>query len=189
MSKIDHSLFQAHEHALQEAFGECPECGGALLVKHSKKGAFIGCANYPDCTHTQPLHETETAKLKVMEGSACPLCTAPLAIKKGRYGLFVGCTRFPDCHHMEPIKKNDDTHLNCPSCGKGHLLKRANKFGKSFYACNQYPKCRYALNDEPVKASCPDCGWNILIKKRTARGVEQQCPQKNCGYKTVVEPQ
>lgn len=187
MSKIDHSLFQANEHALQEALGDCPLCGASLHVKHSKNGAFVGCSNYPTCHHTQPLHEVENAQLKVMEGSQCPLCSASLAIKKGRYGLFIGCTRFPECHHMEPIKKKDDTQLLCPSCGEGHLLKRSNKFGKNFFACSQYPKCKYALNDEPVEKTCPDCGWKVLVKKRTAKGQELQCPQKSCGYRTVVQ--
>ncbi|MDY7083035.1 MAG: topoisomerase DNA-binding C4 zinc finger domain-containing protein, partial [Halobacteria archaeon] len=36
--------------------GECPECGGALMVRRSRKGNyFVGCDNYPDCTNTYPL--------------------------------------------------------------------------------------------------------------------------------------
>ena len=31
----------------------CPECGGELLERRSTHGVFIGCANYPTCTHTQ----------------------------------------------------------------------------------------------------------------------------------------
>ena len=109
MSKIDHSLFSAHEHALEEAFGLCPLCEGKLRLKHGKSGKFIGCSQYPECEYTKPLHETETTELKKIEGSHCPECEAQLAIKKGRYGLFIGCTNFPECHHIEPIKKEDDT--------------------------------------------------------------------------------
>ncbi len=32
--------------------GKCISCGGDMLVKHSKKGRFLGCSNYPDCTNT-----------------------------------------------------------------------------------------------------------------------------------------
>ncbi|WP_234050068.1 MULTISPECIES: type I DNA topoisomerase [unclassified Xanthobacter] len=34
----------------------CPTCGnGRLSLKMGKFGAFIGCSNYPECRHTQPL--------------------------------------------------------------------------------------------------------------------------------------
>jgi DNA topoisomerase-1 len=31
----------------------CPECGGDLVERKGKRGAFWGCSNYPTCTHTQ----------------------------------------------------------------------------------------------------------------------------------------
>lgn len=37
-----------------EPIGElCPDCGGDLLLRQGKKGAFIGCSNYPTCTFTR----------------------------------------------------------------------------------------------------------------------------------------
>jgi DNA topoisomerase-1 len=30
----------------------CTSCGGNMLVKHSRKGRFLGCSNYPECTNT-----------------------------------------------------------------------------------------------------------------------------------------
>ncbi len=32
--------------------GECKICGGNMIVKHSRKGRFLGCSNYPECTNT-----------------------------------------------------------------------------------------------------------------------------------------
>jgi DNA topoisomerase-1 len=32
--------------------GICTGCGGNMIVKHSKRGRFLGCSNYPDCTNT-----------------------------------------------------------------------------------------------------------------------------------------
>lgn len=29
--------------------GICPRCGGKLVEKHGKYGAFLGCSNYPKC--------------------------------------------------------------------------------------------------------------------------------------------
>lgn len=30
----------------------CPKCGGQLIPKKGKYGAFIGCGNYPECRYT-----------------------------------------------------------------------------------------------------------------------------------------
>jgi len=32
----------------------CPSCGGQLRQRQGKRGAFWGCANYPDCNFTAP---------------------------------------------------------------------------------------------------------------------------------------
>ena len=187
MSKIDHSLFSAHEHALEEAFGLCPECGAKLHLKHGKSGKFIGCSQYPNCSYTKPLHETETTELKKIEGSHCPECDSQLAIKKGRYGLFIGCSNFPECHHIEPIKKESDTKLTCPLCKEGHLVKRTNKYGKNFFACSEFPSCKYAVNHPPVNKTCPKCSWPIMTEKTTHQSKVLQCPQRTCLFKIIEE--
>lgn len=182
MSKIDHSLFSAHEHALEHTFGDCPECGSHLHIRNSKSGPFIGCSAYPECTFSKPLHDQQTTTLKEIAGALCPKCGHTLAIKKGRYGMFIGCTDFPQCHYIEPIKKQEDTHFLCPQCKTGHIIERTNKYGKRFYACNHYPKCKYVVNFPPVAGSCPDCGWALLIAKKGKRC----CPQPNCDFQ--VDP-
>ncbi|RDV24752.1 hypothetical protein DXV75_11770 [Alteromonas aestuariivivens] len=178
MSKIDHSLFNADEHARSHTFGDCPECGKALRVRNSKSGPFIGCSGYPQCQFSKPLHDAQTTTLKVIEDTHCPECGNEMAIKKGRYGMFIGCTNFPACHHIEPIKAQNDTQLTCPKCQKGHLLERTNKYGKRFFACNHYPQCRYVLNFPPVAQACPQCGWSVLIDKKG----KLCCPQTDCDY-------
>lgn len=32
--------------------GNCPRCGGRLLLKKSERGEFVGCENYPSCRFT-----------------------------------------------------------------------------------------------------------------------------------------
>jgi putative DNA topoisomerase len=182
MSKIDHSLFNADEHALEAAFGVCPLCQNKLVIKRGKTGAFIGCSAYPHCEYSKPLYDTETADIKVIEGSSCPECQAQLVVKKGRYGLFIGCSNFPQCHHISSIKQQH-TKFKCPICEAGELVKRTGKTGKSFYACNQYPDCRYLLNHQPVMHSCPACQWPIMQERKTAAGLLWQCPQKQCQHK------
>ncbi len=65
--------------------------------------------------------------------------------------MFVGCSNYPACHHIESInqpepEKQSQEHHACPECGKGHLVERKTRFGKTFYACDNYPKCKFAVN-------------------------------------------
>lgn len=187
MSKIDNSLFSVNKGALKDAYGDCPDCGGELSIKHSKNGPFVGCLNYPTCEYKRALNSLpETEVVKTIEGSKCPQCSASLVIKKGRYGLFIGCEKFPECGYHEPINKADDTHLTCPSCNKGHLVARTNKFGKSFYACDAYPKCRYIVNHTPVKQDCPECQWPIMVEKKVGGKQILECPQRRCGHRLNI---
>ena len=183
MSKIDHSLFNATEHALEQVTDLCPKCQSGLKIKHAKAGPFLGCSNYPQCDFTKPLHEYENADVKVIEGSECPECQSELVIKKGRYGLYIGCSKFPECHYIKSSQAQEQDKIKCPACADGQLTKRANKFGKQFYPCDNYPHCKYAVNVKPLAHVCPKCQWPIMLEKKTASGVVLQCPQRLCGHK------
>ena len=45
-----------YEIRSQEAVedGRCPKCGGHLVLRNGKHGAFYGCSNYPNCKYTHP---------------------------------------------------------------------------------------------------------------------------------------
>ncbi|MDP1709100.1 MAG: type I DNA topoisomerase [Gammaproteobacteria bacterium] len=175
----------------QEALDEaCPKCGKALSIRLGRRGKFIGCTAYPDCDYTRNLDDKPgLAEPEIVQGRNCPLCDHPLLIKAGRYGKFIGCTNYPNCKHIEPLEKPADTGVECPVCHAGTLLKRKSRYGKIFYSCATYPKCTYAVWNEPVPESCPKCQWPLLTLKTTKRrGTEKVCPQKECGYATPAEP-
>jgi DNA topoisomerase-1 len=73
----------------------CPTCNtGDLVIKFGRNGKFIGCSNYPDCTHTEPYIE--------LTGIICPKCgvahggeIVERKTKRGR--TFFGCSRYPEC--------------------------------------------------------------------------------------------
>ncbi|EKE68057.1 topoisomerase DNA-binding C4 zinc finger domain-containing protein [Gallaecimonas xiamenensis] len=180
MSKIDHSLFDADTHALAQIDDPCPDCGGKLQLRHVGKHSFIGCASYPACHYSRPVKGHESAVLKVLDSAPCPQCGAPLAVKQGRYGMFIGCTAFPACHYIADDQDEKDTGTPCPACRHGELLERVNRFGKTFYACNQYPQCKYVLNDPPVAQACPDCGWALMVRRTLKGKAVLQCPVKGC---------
>lgn len=183
MSKIDDKLFSAHEHALEKEYELCPLCGSELSIKHSKHGSFVGCNSYPTCDYTRPLVQHESIETQIIEGSSCPECGHELAVKSGRFGIFIGCTNYPTCHHIEKHDQQASEQIPCPHCKTGVLESRTSRYGKTFYACNAYPKCKYIVNYPPVNTPCPECNFGILVERKTASGKRLECPQKTCKYK------
>lgn len=164
---------------------KCPKCNKALAIRLGKRGRFIGCTGYPDCDYTQDLSAPsgEKAAPEIVEGRSCPECKGELHIKKGRYGRFIGCSNYPQCKFIEPLEKPADTGVACPKCHTSKILKRKSRKGKIFYSCASYPKCDYALWNEPLDKQCPKCAWPILSVKETKRSGRQIiCPHEGCGY-------
>ncbi|KGJ88230.1 DNA topoisomerase family protein [Thalassotalea sp. ND16A] len=182
MTKDTKPLFSQHEHALEKAYEVCPECGSELAIKNSKAGAFIGCVSYPNCHYTRPVVEQEKFETQILAGSQCPKCAHELAVKQGRYGLFIGCTNFPDCDHIEQEQSEVYQDVVCPKCKKGHLAEKQSRYGKTFYACDNYPKCKFAVNHHPVAGSCQQCGFELLLARTMAAGDILQCADKKCAH-------
>ncbi len=184
MSKASQALQTHHEKSSES----CPQCGSPLHIRNGKQGPFLGCSNYPECEYLRPLHEKSEIK-KVLTGTSCPLCSQELVLKQGRYGLFIGCSAYPDCLHTAQLSETKEetekeSDICCPACKKGHLLKRQSRYGKTFYACDNYPSCKYVINDKPVNEFCPDCHWPILVERKTASAFRIICPKKGCGYRS-----
>jgi len=174
-----------------EALDEvCPKCGKPLAIRLGKRGRFIGCTAYPDCDYTQDLSAQpgEKSEPDVVEGRTCSDCGGALHIKTGRYGRFIGCSNYPDCKHIEPLEKPADTGVECPKCNQATILKRKSRKGKIFFSCAAYPKCDYALWNEPIAKACPKCAWPLLTVKETKRSGRQViCPHEGCGYAASEE--
>nr|WP_086937743.1 type I DNA topoisomerase [Thaumasiovibrio occultus] len=176
----DHEpLFTAHEHALDEP---CPECQHPLEMRFGKHGPFLGCTQYPSCTYIRPLQQHDGHIVKELD-MPCPQCQSHLVLRQGRFGMFVGCSSWPDCDFItSPDKKAEETTLQCPQCQTGHLMERQSRYGKTFFACDNYPKCKFALNSKPLKGCCEKCGFALLAEKKTAGGVKSQCADRRCGF-------
>lgn len=144
---------------LQEDTGSaCPRCGSPVVVRWGRFGKFMACSAFPKCRFSSPLEE-ETTELVARP---CPECGGRLAIRNGRYGRFLACST-EGCGHTGPVP----TGVNCPEEGcDGELVEKRSKKGRTFYSCNRWPECRYALWNEPVAKECPRCGFPLLEKRK-----------------------
>ncbi|MGD9034098.1 MAG: type I DNA topoisomerase, partial [Desulfobacteraceae bacterium] len=97
----------------------------------------------------------------------------------------LACENYPRCRHTEPFSTNVPCpEENCP----GKLVERTSKKGRRFYGCDQYPRCRFALWDEPINETCPECGTQVLIiKQKKDSGSVVKCRRKGCGFTRPLE--
>ncbi|MBU0706953.1 type I DNA topoisomerase [Patescibacteria group bacterium] len=155
----------------------CEKCGKPMVIKVGRFGKFLACTGYPDCKTTKQIDsdgkpETETEVID----EKCPECGKPLQKKVGRYGPFFGCSGYPDCKYIKNIEKS--TGVKCPKCNKGEIIERRSRRGKTFYSCNQYPKCENALWSKPNGEKCPECDSLLVYAKKGVLG----CSNKECKF-------
>jgi len=169
----------------------CPQCSKPLVIKLGKRGRFLACSGFPACRHTEPLGGEEKQAETELEYSdqTCGKCGAQMLIKQGRYGKYLACSAYPACKNIEPLVKPVSLGIACPQCKEGELQEKKSRYGKIFYSCNRYPKCKYALWDKPVTEPCPKCHWPLLVDKTTKRdGTVRKCPQEGCDYQQLLVP-
>jgi len=121
-------------------------------------------------------------------GEQCPQCGSEMVFRSSRYGTFEACSNYPTCKYIKQkdvVKKEIvSTGIKCTKCGKGEIVERQatkgkNK-GKTFYACNNFPKCKNMIFGKPTGAICPNCG-QLLMEDNNGNVVCQDT--KNCGFK------
>ncbi|MBN1881603.1 MAG: type I DNA topoisomerase [Deltaproteobacteria bacterium] len=168
----------------------CPQCGKPIVIKLGKFGRFYACSGYPDCRYVASLEGKEQEIPQTNE--VCDLCGKPMQVKMGKYGQFLGCTGYPECRNIKPLKDPLNTGVTCPLCGKGTLIEREVKKGRTkgklFYGCSEYPDCTYIVNNRPYPTPCPKCANPFLVYKGTKTGDgELFCPAEGCGYSREVD--
>ncbi|HEX2948624.1 MAG TPA: type I DNA topoisomerase [Armatimonadota bacterium] len=86
----------------------CDQCGAPMVVRHSRRGPFLGCSKYPECTNTQPMPGKDGAVVQKKEPAPwtnipCEKCGRPMAIRSGKRGQFLGCSGFPRCRSIKKM--------------------------------------------------------------------------------------
>ena len=160
----------------EEATNEkCEKCDSPMIIKMGRFGKFMACNNYPDCKNTKQINEKGEVEEPETTDEVCEKCGKPMVFKQGRYGKFLGCSGYPDCKNIKAIVKSTGVH--CPECDKGEIVEKKSKKGKVFFACNQYPSCKYAMWNKPTGEKCSICGGLMSFGKE-GKGF---CGNKECG--------
>ena len=160
---------------------KCEKCGSDMVIKMGRFGKFIACTNYPECKNTKNLTKDKNGKEVIEEPEVieekCEKCGSAMAKKRGPFGPFLGCTNYPECKNIKNIEIKTDVH--CPECKKGEIIEKKSKRGKVFYACNQYPDCKFALWSKPNGKKCPKCSSLLVFGAKDT----MKCSNKECKYK------
>ncbi|NGZ25962.1 MAG: type I DNA topoisomerase [Magnetococcales bacterium] len=171
---------------------ECPQCGKPVMIRLGRYGRFKACSGYPECRYTMDLRkegkgEEEEAQPEVSD-QTCEKCGKSMLIKSGRYGKYLACSGYPDCRNIQPLEKPKVTGVKCPACKSGEFQEKKSRYGKIFYSCSNYPKCKNAVWDPPENVPCPKCGHPVTTVKRPKRGgPSRNCPVEGCGHKEPLE--
>lgn len=115
---LEYEEFETAAEQVNALAANCPVCTQGNLVnraRKSDKAPFIGCSNFPQCTHRE---------------SGCPSCRAPM-IRSGRYRLCVS----PGCDGWVAV---------CPKTGGKMVFRdKVNKWGCSHFKGAEDGSCRH----------------------------------------------
>ena len=122
----------------------------------------------------------EGTKMKIPDEETdivCELCGRKMVVRHGKYGKFLACPGFPECKNTKTLQQ--ETPGSCPRCGKKVLAKKS-KTGRTYYGCEDNPKCGFMTWDIPLAEKCPQCGSSLF--KTTGRVKMIHCLKEGCGY-------
>ena len=163
----------------------CEKCGKAMVRKKGRFGEFLACSGYPECKNTQKLSSAgDPAEDIEVPDEECPKCGSKLVQKHGPYGAFVACGNYPDCKFI----RQQTIGVDCPDCGKGEIVRRRSRRGRTFYGCSAFPDCKFVVWQKPVDRKCPECGAKYLVERiRKKTGVAHVCNNSECDHEEAVE--
>jgi DNA topoisomerase-1 len=149
----------------------CPRCGKLLVLRTGRKGEFLGCSGYPECTYTKNVGRERRqgkrgglspAKAKP-SGETCEKCGKPMVIRAGRWGPFLACSGYPQCRNTKRMPKED----------KAEPAEKPEKRTKALPA------------DKPTELTCPRCGQPLAERRR---GLQKYrvCTSAECSYREPI---
>ncbi len=182
---FDQEVIHASEHvkALKgqpyEGEERCPLCGKELVIRYSKKGAFLSCSAYPECNGILSMpNENELQSSE--DYPPCSDCGSIMLLKTSRFGKqFLACSSYPECKHTEALDQDGQIvelpkiERDCDLCAKPMIVKVGRR--GPFLACSDYPTCKNTMaiskDGKPIevpkldhKEVCEKCGEEMVVK-------------------------
>ena len=108
VQKVEENGETADGAAEEQTHAPCELCGSPMIVRRSRRGPFLGCSHYPECTQTRPMPGDEKSARKPktptqLTNIACDKCGKPMALRVSRRGQFLGCSAYPKCKNAKPV--------------------------------------------------------------------------------------
>jgi DNA topoisomerase-1 len=128
---------------LDDALGDCPECGDILFPREINRSRFIGCDGYPDCEYTLSL--PNKGRPHVLDERCGNHGLHKVKMIAGSKTHVFGC---PICKEQEANDTDDRVIGACPDCHETHDGKVAVKrvrSGSRLVGCMRFPDCDYSL--------------------------------------------
>jgi DNA topoisomerase I len=141
----------------------CEKCQSPMVLRQGPRGPFLGCSAYPKCKNIVNVDAEGKPVKPIDTGVTCDKCGSPMAVKRSFRGSFLGCSAYPSCRSTKPLpeelkeklKELDAANptkpkaavvdapadVKCPECD-GPMKLRPGRWGKFFYGCSNYPKCK-----------------------------------------------
>jgi DNA topoisomerase-1 len=128
---------------------KCPTCGEDMLIRESRFGKYLSCAQFPKCKAKIQLDQEGKKVVPEVTDEKCVVCDKPLVIRTGRKGRFMACSGYPGCKVTYSLDENGKKVENsrplisprkCNKC-EAPMWMRLGKRGY-FLACSGFPKCR-----------------------------------------------
>ncbi len=167
---------------------KCEKCGANMIIRWGKKGRFLACPNYPECRNTKEYVSDKNGEIRIVQSeetdTICEKCGRRMVIKVGKKGRFLACPGYPKCRNSKPLTLG----IACPvpNCS-GELIERQSKKGKTFYACNRYPQCKFILWEMPVNQECPKCHNPFLLQKQRNNRRIIKCYRAECDFVQIIQ--
>jgi len=141
---------------------------------------------YPDFEKSLEKAQKDVEKVKIKDEESdvvCEKCGRKMVYKISKFGKFLACPGYPECKNTMAIR--NETGVKCPKCG-GEILSKKSRKGKTYFGCENNPKCDFMVWDTPVKKEkCPECG-GILLKHK-GKNAKTYCANENCKYEVKAE--
>ncbi|MCH2136179.1 MAG: DNA topoisomerase [Phycisphaerales bacterium] len=145
---------------------KCPECGARTAYRLGRRGRFLTCSAYPDCTFGCSVDRDGLPQLVQSVDIKHPTTGETMVLRNGRFGPFIAAADYSKGDLVLNMDKKTGglkfpatppltTELTCDKCDSPLNLRNGKR--GPWLGCSKFPKCRgrgkWSTLDEEVQAT------------------------------------